>query len=615
LQAQPIKLLSSQLANQIAAGEVVERPASVVKELLENSIDAGATRIEVDIERGGTRLIRITDNGHGIDKDSLTLALTRHATSKIDSIDDLSAIQSLGFRGEALASISSVSKLSLTSRTLDSDLAWQATAQGRDMQVDITPASALVGTRIEVNDLFFNTPARQKFLRTEKTEFNHIEEVFKRQALANPGISFVLKHNGKIAKRIPASLSDKNSPQRLKTICGKKFVDQCVEFFCEHESIQIFGWLGKPSFHRSESDIQYSFINKRAVKDKTLTHAIRESYDGQLPPGRLPAYVIFLKLDPEKVDVNVHPTKHEVRFGEQRLVHDLLVKSLTEALEQASKNDFKPHSFELDDYHDAAAFINEDNEQDKTMAFAKGAEESEWQHGNSPPMPPSVASSHQTRSNSPLQKAYTSETLANVWGDLSKGSRNEVRAQIKEPYPGYISDSELNPSLPLIRLDKSYYITQIDKKTVVIDACGLFKDYLALLLSQTIQVETRPLLFPKALGIDSEFLEEAESYQLFSDLGFELKAGLDKTVHLTKIPIWLNHLENEVVFTMLQSWFELEAFNRKNLLPVITDSFSDIPTPLIQLLISSMDSKLLAIDCWREIKPELLLDLFTSNTH
>jgi len=329
----PIKQLSHQLANQIAAGEVIERPASVVKELIENSIDAGASRIEVDIERGGTRLIRIIDNGHGIDKDYLVLALTRHATSKIDSIDDLNSIQSLGFRGEALASISSVSKLTLTSRTKNADLAWQAVSQGRDMQVVISPASAIIGTRIEVKDLFFNTPARQKFLRTEKTEFNHIEEVFKRQALANPEVSFILKHNGKLVKRITACASSKNSLPRLSSICGKNFVNQSIEFSCQYESIQIDGWLGKASFHRSESDIQYNFINRRPVKDKMLNHAIRESYDGKLPLGRMPAYAIFLTLDPEKVDVNVHPTKHEVRFGEQRLIHDLLVKSIKEALE------------------------------------------------------------------------------------------------------------------------------------------------------------------------------------------------------------------------------------------------------------------------------------------
>ena len=199
-QSSRIHRLDNRLANQIAAGEVVERPASVAKELIENSIDSGATRIEVDAERGGTRLIRITDNGKGIHKDDLVLALTRHATSKIQSTEDLGAIETLGFRGEALASISSVSRLTLTSRTQDSELAWQAIAQGRDMDVEILPAAAAAGTRVEVADLFYNTPARQKFMRTEKTEFAHLEEVFKQHALVNPHVAFVLKHNNKVVK-------------------------------------------------------------------------------------------------------------------------------------------------------------------------------------------------------------------------------------------------------------------------------------------------------------------------------------------------------------------------------------------------------------------------------
>ena len=331
-----IAILPARLANQIAAGEVVERPASVIKELIENSLDAGATSIQIDVDKGGIKKIKITDNGHGIVKDELTLALSRHATSKIKDLNDLEAIESLGFRGEALASISSVSRLTLTSKPKSQETAWQAIAQGRDMSVQIKPAAHPNGTSIEVLDLFFNTPARRKFLRTEKTEFNHIDEVVRRIALAHFEVSFILTHNGKTVRQYRLASTQAQGTKRVAMVCGPKFIEHAVEVDCPHDNMKLSGWLAKPSFSRSQSDLCYSYVNGRMMRDKLINHAIRQAYADLLPPDTYPAFVLFLQLDHREVDVNVHPAKHEVRFHQSRYVHDFIYsvchKALTSAL-------------------------------------------------------------------------------------------------------------------------------------------------------------------------------------------------------------------------------------------------------------------------------------------
>lgn len=327
----PIQLLSPQLANQIAAGEVVERPASVVKELLENSLDAGATKIEVDIEKGGHKRIRIKDNGSGIVKSELQLALSRHATSKITTLDDLEQILSLGFRGEALASISSVSRLTLTSRTESQGEAWQAYCEGREMAVNIQPAAHPVGTTIDVADLFYNTPARRKFLRTEKTEFQHIEEVIKRIALSYPKVSFVLKHNDKVVKRFIADKAG-SLATRIGAVVGQKFVQNAVHISTEYEGLHIDAWLGNEAMLRSSNDCQFSFVNGRGMRDKLIMHAIRQAYESVWGVVEQPSFVVYLTVNPKDVDVNVHPAKHEVRFQQGRLVHDFICKTVSDAL-------------------------------------------------------------------------------------------------------------------------------------------------------------------------------------------------------------------------------------------------------------------------------------------
>jgi len=317
-----IQILTPRLANQIAAGEVVERPANVVKELVENALDAGSTRIEVDVEQGGVKLIRIRDNGFGIDKDDLPLSLSRHATSKIKELDDLEAVKSLGFRGEALASIASVSRLVLSSREQDADTAWQVTAEGRDMATEVSPCAHPVGTTVEMRDLFFNTPARRKFLRTEKTEFNHLEEVVKRMALSRYDVAFQLRHHQKGIHALRPAETDLDKEKRIATLLSTQFMKEAVRIEMEAAGLRLWGWVGLPTFSRSQADMQYFFVNGRIVRDKLVAHAIRQAYQDVLYHGRHSAFVLYLEVDPALVDVNVHPTKHEVRFRDGRLVHD-----------------------------------------------------------------------------------------------------------------------------------------------------------------------------------------------------------------------------------------------------------------------------------------------------
>ncbi|GKV75184.1 DNA mismatch repair protein MutL [Pectobacterium carotovorum subsp. carotovorum] len=332
----PIQVLPPQLANQIAAGEVVERPASVVKELVENSLDAGATRIDIDIERGGAKLIRIRDNGSGIGKDELTLALARHATSKIATLDDLEAIVSMGFRGEALASISSVSRLTLTSRTAEQSEAWQAYAEGRDMAVTVKPAAHPVGTTLEVLDLFYNTPARRKFMRTEKTEFTHIDEVVRRIALARFDVAITLHHNGKLMRQYRAAPDKSQYERRLGSICGATFLQHTLAVSWQHGDLTIHGWVADPVGAKQLPDMQYCYVNQRMMRDRLINHAIRQAYQDQLSDEQQPAYVLYLEIDPHQVDVNVHPAKHEVRFHQARLVHDFIYQAVMSVLQQAS---------------------------------------------------------------------------------------------------------------------------------------------------------------------------------------------------------------------------------------------------------------------------------------
>ena len=337
-----IHLLPPQLANQIAAGEVVERPSSVVKELLENSLDAGATHIEIDIEQGGTRLIRVRDNGHGIDRDDLALALSRHATSKIQSFDDLMQVSTLGFRGEALPSISSVSRLTLTSRTAEDGSAWQV--PGDAVQAPPIPAAHPHGTTVEIRDLFYNTPARRKFLRSEKTEFTHLDEVVQRIALSRFDVDIILRHNQRAVQALRAGHSERDKERRVADIIGTPFLENALRIDFEAAGLRLWGWIGLPTFSRGQGDLQYFYMNGRIIRDKVVSHAIRQAYQDVLFHGRHPVFVLYLEMPAAEVDVNVHPTKHEVRFRESRLIHDFVFRTLRDALATTKAGQNVPHN-------------------------------------------------------------------------------------------------------------------------------------------------------------------------------------------------------------------------------------------------------------------------------
>ena len=333
-----INTLSPQLANQIAAGEVVERPASVLKELVENSLDAGATRIDIEVEQGGVKRLYVRDNGCGIDQSDMSLALSRHATSKISDIDDLEAVGTLGFRGEALASIASVSRLSLTSNSGENQ-AWKAVSEGRDMAVDVQPAAHPAGTSVDVRDLFFNTPARRKFLRTETTEYNRIDDYAKKLALSHMNVAFSLRHNQRVNLNLQPAETVLEQEKRVADICGKPFMEQALYIDNERTDIRLWGWIGLPTFSRSQADLQHFFVNGRSIRDKVVSHAVRQAYQDVLYHGRHPAFVLFLEIEPKDVDVNVHPTKHEVRFRDSRVIHGFVSSTLQKALAQDRPQD------------------------------------------------------------------------------------------------------------------------------------------------------------------------------------------------------------------------------------------------------------------------------------
>ncbi|WP_456374200.1 DNA mismatch repair endonuclease MutL [Thiolapillus sp.] len=330
-----IHALPSQLVNQIAAGEVVERPASVIKELVENSLDAGARLVDVDVQQGGIKRMRVRDDGQGIAREDLPLALSRHATSKVASLADLEGITSMGFRGEALPSIASVSRLSLISRERNAEQAWQI--DGED--ADPLPAAHPVGTSVDVRDLFYNTPARRKFLKTEKTEFRHLELVLRRLALARFDVGFSLSHNGRQVFSARPADDARSREKRIVELLGQAFIDNSLRFEHEAAGLRLWGWIGLPTFSRSQADMQHFFVNGRMVRDKLVSHAIRQAYQDVLYHGRHPAYLLYLELRPQLVDVNVHPTKHEVRFREGRLVHDYLFRTLHQVLADARPED------------------------------------------------------------------------------------------------------------------------------------------------------------------------------------------------------------------------------------------------------------------------------------
>jgi DNA mismatch repair protein MutL len=339
----PIRQLPELLINPIAAGEVVERPSSVVKELLENSLDAGAQSVQVLLEQGGKRLVRVVDDGCGIAKDELPLALARHATSKITSLEELEEVASMGFRGEALPSMASVSRMTITSRTGDAEHAWQVKTANGEIEAAV-PAPGAPGTQVELRDLFYNVPARRKFMRTDRTEFSHVDELLKRFALARPDVAFQLQHNNRIVRRFPPVSTDEAMLARLESVVGHEFVEHALNIDEQRGSFGLRGWVAEPRYNRPQADRQFFFVNGRVIRDRLVAHAIRQAFRDVLFHGRHPAFVLFLEMPFSGVDVNVHPQKHEVRFRDSRAVHDFIFSTLNRSLAGVGGGALRPGS-------------------------------------------------------------------------------------------------------------------------------------------------------------------------------------------------------------------------------------------------------------------------------
>ena len=492
-----IRSLPERLANQIAAGEVVERPASVLKELLENSLDAGANRIHVDIEQGGGRLIRVRDDGVGIHREDLALALDRHATSKIASLEDLENVASLGFRGEALPSIASVSRLELSSCPADAQTGWTLTAEARAAQTAALPSPHPRGTTVSVRDLFYNTPARRKFLRTERTEYRHLEDVLKRAALSRFACAFSLRHNGRDCYSLPAATNDAEQGRRVAKLCGAAFMEHALLLSIEASDLQLSGWIGGPGYSRAISDLQYFFVNGRMVRDNLLRHAVRhahqQTHQGRIESGRQPAYVLYLNISPSRVDVNVHPSKHEVRFHDARSVHDFIVRSLRHALSTET---------ELVDQHSGEAVFS---------AFS------------SPEPGPGSGSRPNSGRGGLREHAVAYDALrARGMGSSDAGAH----------------DRPLGEALQ--HIDRRYIVARNDHGLVVVDARRALRHVAGKELAAALDndfVASRPLLVPVAVEIDEAKADLLESRGAFLDkFGFDLRRVAPESVSCRGIP-------------------------------------------------------------------------------
>jgi DNA mismatch repair protein MutL len=521
-----IQVLSPQLANQIAAGEVVERPASVLKELVENSLDAGAQSIDIDIEQGGVKLIRIRDDGCGIAEDDLPLALSRHATSKIGNLEDLEAVSSLGFRGEALASIASVSRLSLTSNHGE-DKAWKAVSEGRDMEVDIQPASHPVGTSVEVRDLFFNTPARRKFLRTEKTEYNRIDESIKKLALSRFDVAFNLRHNQRAQLSLRPASTQLEQEKRVADICGAPFMEQALYVDNDRHGLRLWGWIGLPTFSRSQADLQHFFVNGRSIRDKVVSHAVRQAYQDVLYHGRHPAYVLFLEITPADVDVNVHPTKHEVRFRESGSIHSFISSTIKKALAEdrpqdhlqsnnssISGNSGQPFSPQLDQQA-----LQQNSQWQPSMQFSDHRPSS---HGTEAPM-------------AAYQSLYSTDQASLPETPLDFNTQQDVPplgyaiAQLK----GIYILAENSAGLIVVDMHAAHERITYERMKRDFDDQGLI---------------SQPLLVPESLAVSQREADAAEQHNdIFTKLGFTIERAAAENIIVRQIPAILRGSEVEAL--------------------------------------------------------------------
>ncbi|WP_017443725.1 DNA mismatch repair endonuclease MutL [Gayadomonas joobiniege] len=592
----PIKILSAQLANQIAAGEVVERPASVVKELVENSLDAGATKIELEIEGGGSRLIKVRDNGVGIAQAELALALSRHATSKISDLSDLDKIMSLGFRGEALASISSVARLTLTSCTADQNCAYAASAEGREMTVEVRAAAHPQGTTVEVADLFFNTPARRRFLRTEKTEFSHIDEVIRRIALSCFNIQFRLSHNGQLVRQYMPASDSQAQDKRIKAICGAHFLQNSLKINASYDGLELSGWLGSRRAARNQADLQYTYVNGRMMRDKLLNHAIRQAFSDKLANEQYPAFVLYLTLDPSQVDVNVHPAKHEVRFHQARMVHDYVYRVLAETLEQddiqvAAQNEYAQPSIadtvDMANTKDRETSPDLVNDQVSCYKHPPQKASNEYQKSKAEQVPESRPV-HAISTLFPGQKHLTGVSAARA-----KTGQTDTQAQSSHLYGQLIKPSSVLPQAKQTGYnsntasDKDWlYLTLVQEKWLLFNYQGHLHATAALpcceflaknKLSRSLAtgIVSQPLLLPVAISVENAEIELLKTHRdQFEALGFAVKISPSNKLVVQKIPAVVKDFQiNSIIFKLLRKISEQnEQLNSHNWLNALSQA-------------------------------------------
>ena len=551
-----INILSPRLANQIAAGEVVERPASVVKELLENSLDSGATQIDIQIEQGGVKRIRVRDNGCGIAQDQLPLALARHATSKIKQLDDLEAVASLGFRGEALASIASVSRLTLKSAEQDSR-GWQVETEGVDMAPRLSPAAQTQGTSVDVVDLFFNTPARRKFLKTEKTEFGRIDEIVKRLALSNMHTGFRLEHNGRRIHSMNPCESALEQARRVASVCGSAFMEQALPIDEQSDNLRVWGWMGLPTFSRSQADLQYFYVNGRSVKDKVVSHAVRQAYQDVLYHGRHPAFVLFLEIDPVWVDVNVHPTKHEVRFRESRSVHGFIFSALHRVIAQTRPGD--QTALAASDSASAQSGASQTNlsaqqHGSAPMQHSFGLRDRPTHQGGAGQRP-SAASIAETRAfyepiaESAINLADGAQQSAAQFAELDQNTDIPPLGFAIAQLKGIYVLAENTEGLVLVDMHAAHERITLEKMRSAWDAEGL---------------ASQPLLVPESFAVSCREADAAEEQaQTFTRLGIVLERAGPETLMVRQVPVLLKPPQVEpLVRDVLSDILELGSSKR-----------------------------------------------------
>lgn len=526
-----IQQLPPQLVNQIAAGEVIERPASVLKELLENALDAGATRITVELAQGGMQSIRVSDNGIGMVKEDLLLAVQRHATSKIKSMDDLENIATLGFRGEALPSIASVSRFSMASNSsAEGNAGWLISTDGREFSQQLEPVRQMHGTTVEVKDLFFNVPARKKFLRTEKTELKHCDNVLRKIALSRFDVTLAAKHNERTFLEVNACDFLSDGSDRVGQIAGKPFADQSIYLENTATDIEVKGWISLPTFSRSQADLQYFYVNGRAIRDKVIAHAIKMAYKDVLFHGRFPAFVLFLEIDPTQVDVNAHPTKHEVRFRQSRYVHDFIRhtvgKAIAETMPKQEQQGAEQYREIVDDYIRAA----QSQSSLPNSSYSSGGSSS---YGHS--------KAYVRETNQP----YNSQTV-NEYDLLLKTPPEEAHTTEDAPPLGYAIE----------QLHGIYILAQNAKGLVVVDMHAAHERIVYEQLKASYQqgdLATQPLLVPLTINVSEQEAALADQHSdVFLKYGFHVERFSEDSIVVREIPSLLQQADvNKLVLDVL----------------------------------------------------------------